>query len=78
MSNFNTVTLDWGAATDAESGVQSYGLFRDNGSGPVEVATVQNADATAPAPTHYVDQNLEPAPTRTRSGPRTPPTTTAR
>jgi len=60
VSNSNTVTLDWGAATDVESGVQSYGLFRDSGSGPVEVATVQKADATVPAPTHYVDQNLEP------------------
>jgi hypothetical protein len=60
VSNFNTVTLDWGAATDAESGVQSYGLFRDNGSGPVEVATVQKPDAAPPAPAHYVDQNLEP------------------
>jgi hypothetical protein len=58
----NTVTLDWGAATDADSGVQSYEILRDDGgaAGPVAVATVQNADGSTspPPPTTYKDRNV--------------------
>jgi hypothetical protein len=49
----STVTLDWGAASD-DVGVQTYAVYRDG----EPVATVQTPDATAPAPTHFVDLNV--------------------
>lgn len=53
VSNFNTVTLTWDASTD-NVGVTSYGIYRDG----VVIANVQNFDASAPAPTTYVDANV--------------------
>ena len=61
-ASLNTVTLGWTAATD-NVGVVSYEVLRDdvNDTAPaVPVGTVQNADATAPAPTSWVDYNVAP------------------
>ena len=55
VTNNNTVTLDWTAATD-NVGVVDYGVFRDG----IALGTVQNADASAPAPTTFVDKNVPP------------------
>src|SRR3954452_15574566 len=55
VTNNNTVTLTWTAATD-NVGVTDYGVFRDG----IAIATVQNADASAPAPTTFVDKNVPP------------------
>ncbi len=55
VSDSNTVTLDWSAATDDE-GVTNYGVYRNG----VAIFTVQNADASAPAPTTFVDRNVPP------------------
>lgn len=51
----NTVTITWDASTD-NVGVTSYGVYR-NGQ---PIANVQNPDASAPAPTSYVDRNVPP------------------
>lgn len=51
----NTVNLSWTAATD-NVGVTSYGVYRDG----IQIANVQNADASAPAPTSYADKNVPP------------------
>jgi hypothetical protein len=57
VSDVNTVTLTWDAATDnAEGGVTNYGVYRNG----VPIFTVQNADASAPAPTTFVDRNVPP------------------
>ena len=55
VSSGNTVTLNWEAATDNE-GVTNYGVYRNG----VPIFTVQNADASAPAPTTFVDTNVPP------------------
>jgi hypothetical protein len=49
----SNVQLDWTAATD-NVGVTDYGVYRDG----VAIATVQNADGTAPAPTTFTDKNV--------------------
>jgi hypothetical protein len=51
----STVTLAWNTATD-NVGVTDYGVYRDG----VAIATVQNPDGTAPAPTGYTDMNVAP------------------
>ncbi len=53
VSGDNTVTLDWDAAGD-NVGVTTYGVYRDG----APIFTVQNADASAPAPTGFVDRNV--------------------
>jgi centrosomal CEP192-like protein/HYDIN/CFA65/VesB family protein len=61
-ASLNTVSLDWTAATD-NTGVVSYEVLRDDvndAAGPVPVGTVQNADASAPAPTKWIDFNVAP------------------
>jgi hypothetical protein len=55
VSNSNTVTLTWGAASD-NVGVTSYGVYRDG----VAIANVQNPDGSAPAPLTYTDKNVPP------------------
>ena len=55
VSNSNTVTLNWTAATD-NVGVTSYGIYRDG----LPIFNVQNPDGSAPAPTSYVDANVPP------------------
>ena len=55
VANDNQVTLSWTAATD-NVGVVDYGIFRDG----TAIGTVQNADASAPAPTTFVDKNVPP------------------
>src|SRR5919199_1426109 len=55
VSNGNTVALNWTAATD-NVGVIDYGVYRDG----VAIATVQNATASAPAPTSFTDVNVPP------------------
>src|SRR5918911_1922356 len=55
VSNNNTVTLNWTAATD-NVGVTSYGIYRDG----LPIFNVQNPDGSAPAPTSYVDANVPP------------------
>ena len=55
VSNSNTVTLSWDAATDNE-GVTNYGVYRNG----TPIFTVQNADASAPAPTTFTDTNVPP------------------
>lgn len=55
VTSGNTVTLGWTASTD-DVGVVNYGVYRDG----VPIATVQNPDATAPAPTTFVDANVPP------------------
>jgi hypothetical protein len=49
----NTVALSWTASTD-NVGVVDYGIYRDG----VEIATVQNADGSAPAPTTFTDPHV--------------------
>ncbi|MFG2110980.1 hypothetical protein ACGFK5_29725, partial [Micromonospora chersina] len=57
VSDANTVTLTWDAASDnPEGGVPNYGVYRNG----VPIFTVQNADASAPAPTTFVDANVPP------------------
>jgi hypothetical protein len=51
----NTVSLTWTASQD-NVGVTDYGVYRDG----VAIATVQNPDASAPAPTTFVDRNVPP------------------
>ncbi|MDB5079801.1 MAG: hypothetical protein JWP00_1725 [Chloroflexi bacterium] len=53
--NGNTVNLNWTASTD-NVGVVDYGIYRDG----IAVATVQNPDASAPAPTSFTDKNVAP------------------
>lgn len=53
VSNSNTVTLNWDASTD-NVGVTSYGVYRNG----IAITNVQNFDASAPAPTSYVDANV--------------------
>lgn len=55
VSNGNTVSLSWGASTDA-IGVTDYGVYRDG----VAISTVQNPDATPNPPTSFVDVNVPP------------------
>ena len=55
VSNSNTVALSWDAATDNE-GVTNYGIYRNG----TPIFTVQNADASAPAPTTFTDSNVPP------------------
>ncbi len=55
VSELNTVTLDWTASSD-NVGVTNYGVYRNG----VAISTVQNPDATAPAPTTFVDRNVPP------------------
>ncbi|NUR15257.1 MAG: choice-of-anchor D domain-containing protein [Dermatophilaceae bacterium] len=55
VTDNNTVTLTWAASSD-NVGVVDYGIFRDG----TAIATVQNADGTAPAPTTFVDKNVPP------------------
>ena len=55
VSELNTVTLDWTASGD-NVGVTNYGVYRNG----VAISTVQNPDATAPAPTTFVDRNVPP------------------
>jgi Abnormal spindle-like microcephaly-assoc'd, ASPM-SPD-2-Hydin len=55
VTNGNTVALTWTASTD-NVGVTNYGVYRDG----VEIATVQNADGSAPAPTTFTDRNVPP------------------
>src|SRR5919199_5003061 len=55
VTNSNTVTLNWVASSD-NVGVVDYGIYRDG----VEIATVQNSGALAPAPTTFVDKNVPP------------------
>ena len=55
VTNNNTVTLNWDAATD-NVGVTSYGIYRDG----TPIDNVQNADSSAPAPTAFVDKNVAP------------------
>ena len=55
VSNGNTVALSWTAATD-NVGVIDYGVYRDG----IAIATVQNATASAPAPTSFTDVNVPP------------------
>jgi hypothetical protein len=54
-ANTSNVTLDWTASTD-NVGVTDYGVYRDG----VAIATVQNVDGSAPAPTTFVDKNVAP------------------
>jgi hypothetical protein len=49
-----SVSLSWAAAQD-NVGVTDYGVYRDG----VAIATVQNADGAAPAPTTFVDKNVK-------------------
>src|SRR3954470_14959247 len=49
-----SVSLSWVAAQD-NVGVTDYGVYRDG----VAIATVQNAEGTAPAPTTFVDKNVK-------------------
>ncbi|MCW2642843.1 MAG: hypothetical protein JWP76_5149, partial [Dactylosporangium sp.] len=58
VSDFNTVTLSWDASVDNEptAGVTDYGVYRNG----VPIFTVQNPDASAPAPTTFVDTNVPP------------------
>jgi hypothetical protein len=58
VSDVNTVTLTWAASTDNEptAGVTNYGVYRNG----VPIFTVQNADASAPAPTTFLDNNVPP------------------
>lgn len=55
VTSGNTVSLSWTASTDF-SGVVNYGVYRDG----LPIATVQNPDASAPAPTTFVDANVPP------------------
>ena len=55
VSDSNTVTLSWNDATDNE-GVTNYGVYRNG----TPIFTVQNADASAPAPTTFTDTNVPP------------------
>src|SRR4051812_25726938 len=55
VANGNTVTLNWDPSTD-NVGVVDYGIYRDG----VEIATVQNADGAAPAPTTFTDTHVPP------------------
>ena len=55
VDNANTVTLNWTASHD-NVGVTAYGIYR-NGD---PIFTVQNPDASAPAPTTFVDRNTPP------------------
>ena len=55
VTSGNTVSLSWTASADLV-GVVNYGIYRDGAS----IATVQNPDASAPAPTTYVDANVPP------------------
>ena len=55
VTDSNTVTLTWSAATD-NVGVTSYGVYRNG----VAITNVQNPDGGAPAPTTYVDKNVPP------------------
>jgi hypothetical protein len=52
-ANQSTVTLNWAASTD-NVGVTDYGVYRDG----VAIATVQNPDGSAGAPTTYTDLNV--------------------
>jgi hypothetical protein len=52
-ANQSTVTLNWTASTD-NVGVTDYGVYRDG----VAIATVQNPDGSAGAPTTYTDLNV--------------------
>jgi hypothetical protein len=59
VSDTNTVTVNWDAATDTgagTTGVTNYGVYRNG----VPVFTVQNPDGSAPAPTTFVDTNVPP------------------
>ena len=55
VTSGNTVTMSWTASTD-DVGVVDYGIYRDG----VPIATVQNPDASAPAPTTFADVNVPP------------------
>ncbi len=55
VSDLNTITVTWDAATD-NVGVTNYGVYRNG----VPIFTVQNTDASAPAPTSFVDRNVPP------------------
>jgi Abnormal spindle-like microcephaly-assoc'd, ASPM-SPD-2-Hydin len=55
VSDVNTVTLTWDAATD-NVGVADYGVYRNG----VPIFTVQNGNGSAPAPTTFVDRNVPP------------------
>ena len=55
VSDINTITLNWDAATD-NVGVTNYGVYRNG----VPIFTVQNSDGSAPAPTTFVDRNVPP------------------
>ena len=52
-ANQSTVTLNWTGSTD-NVGVTDYGVYRDG----VAIATVQNPDGSAGAPTTYTDLNV--------------------
>jgi hypothetical protein len=54
-ANQTTVTLNWTASTD-NVGVTDYGVYRDG----IAIATVQNPDGSAGAPTSYTDLNVPP------------------
>jgi hypothetical protein len=55
VTNGNTVALSWTDSTD-NVGVTDYGIYRDG----VAIATVQNTDGSAPAPTTFVDTHVPP------------------
>ena len=55
VTDLNTISLSWEPATD-DVGVTTYGVYRNG----VPVFTVQNPDASAPAPTTFVDRNVPP------------------
>src|SRR4051794_1521576 len=55
VANGNTVTLNWAASTD-NVGVTNYGIYRDG----IAIATVQNADGSAPADTTFTDSHVPP------------------
>jgi hypothetical protein len=56
-----SVSLNWTRSTD-NVGVTNYGVYRTNDATGVTtaIATVQNPDGSAPAPTGFVDKNVAP------------------
>src|SRR4051812_23482489 len=54
LAGAGSISLSWAPATD-NVGVTDYGVYRDG----VAIATVQNAEGTAPAPTTFVDKNVK-------------------
>ncbi|MFG2111017.1 hypothetical protein ACGFK5_30195, partial [Micromonospora chersina] len=58
VSDLNTVTLTWDAASDnqPDAGTTTYGIYRNG----MPIFTVQNPDGAPPAPTTFVDTNVPP------------------